>query len=134
MNKVIISGNLVKDAELTYTQGKGTAKLSFTVANNEGFEDNKKTTFVNCIIWGKSAKNLSQYLTKGKKILVNGKLDIRSYEDKEGNKRYITEVVADMYNGIEFMGGNGEKKEADSNNNLGMNGIVEECEDDEMPF
>lgn len=130
MNNIILTGNLVKDSELTTVGNKQTPKLSFTIANNEGYGDNKKSIFVNCVLWGKGAGNLANYLLKGTKILVKGKLDIRSYDDKEGNKKYITEVVVDMFGGVELLG-------SKSNNQGGGNNESwndEPVDDGDMPF
>ena len=127
MNKITVTGNITKDSELTHVGDKGTPKLTFTIANNEGHGDYKKTTFINCVLWGKGAESLQQYLTKGKKLLVNGKLEINSSE-KDGKKTYFTNINVDMYGGIEFIGGkadNGSNSEDnyfgepdDSNDNL----------------
>lgn len=134
MNKIILTGNLTKDSELMQVGEKKTHKLSFTIANNEGYGDNKKTNFINCVLWGKTAESLNKYLTKGTKILINGKIDIRSY-DKDGDKKYITEVVCDMFNGIEFIGARrieeGQENSKDINDN---GGIWEAVDEGSTPF
>lgn len=93
-NRIILVGRLTKNPELRYTNsGKGVA--TFTLAVDSGFGDSKRTDFINCVVWGKQGETVSEYLNKGKLALVDGRLQIRSYDDRDGNKRYATEVVAD---------------------------------------
>lgn len=94
MNKAILSGRLVKDAELKYTPGKGTAvaQVSIAVDNYNAAKKEKGADFINLVIWGKQAEHLVTYSGKGKRIEVVGSIRNRSYEAKDGTKRYITEV------------------------------------------
>lgn len=94
LNRIILIGRLTKDPELRYTNS-GTPVCSFTLAVDSGFGDNKRTDFINIVVWSKQGENCSQYLSKGKLAAVEGRLQIRNYDDKDGNKRYVTEVVAD---------------------------------------
>ena len=128
MNKITVTGNITKDSELTYIGDKGTPKLSFTIANNEGYGDYKKTTFINCVLWGKGGEGLQQHLTKGKKLLVNGKLEINSSE-KDGKKTYFTNINVDMFGGIEFIGG-----KADNGSNSNSEEWGEPVDDGDLPF
>ena len=105
MNKWVGIGRLTKDAELKYTPGKGTAVSTFTLAIDDGFGDNKKTDFIPIVLWGKSAENLAAYLIKGTQVAVAGRISTRSYDAKDGSKRYVTEVVADMFGGVKLLGG-----------------------------
>ena len=105
MNRVILSGNLTKDAELRYTTN-GKAYSKFSIANNEGYGENKKTTFFNCTLWGKSAENLNRFLTKGQKVLITGKVEINDYKDKEGVQRKIIYINVDSFGGVELLGHN----------------------------
>lgn len=106
VNKVILIGNLGRDPELRYTQS-GTAVCQLSVAttrsytnrNNERVED---TEWHRVVVWGKQGENCNQYLSKGRQVYVEGRLQTRSYEDKEGIKRYSTEVVADT---VQFLSG-----------------------------
>jgi len=98
MNKVIIVGRLTRDPELRYTQ-TGKAVTSFSVAVDTGFGENKRTDFVPVISWEKLAETCSNNLTKGRRILVEGRLQIRDYE-KDGQKRRTADVVAQN---IEFL-------------------------------
>src|SRR5437016_5765667 len=98
VNKVILLGHLGKDAETKFTPS-GVARSSFTIATNRRWKDQQSgewkeiTDWHNVVLW--RSENLSNYLLKGKQVYVEGRLESRSWEDKEGQKRYITEVVAD---------------------------------------
>lgn len=104
-NVCIITGNLTRDAELRYT-AKQTPVLGFTVAcNRQGADGQSAADFFPVVLWGKSAEALEKYLTKGKSVLVKGRLQTRSYESKTGEKRNVTEIVADSFGGVELLGG-----------------------------
>jgi single-strand DNA-binding protein len=98
VNKVILVGNLGRDAETRFTTS-GVAKTTFSVATGRRWKDQQtgdwkeETEWHNVVLW--RSENLAQYLTKGKQVYVEGRLSSRSYDDKDGNKRYITEVVAE---------------------------------------
>lgn len=92
-NRVILVGNLTRDPEMRYTQsGKGVAKFSLAVNNPRNKDE---TTFVDIIAWDRLGETCNTYLKKGSNCLVEGRLVIRSYDDKDGNKRKATEVVID---------------------------------------
>ena len=131
MNKVVISGNVCKDIELRMTAGKGTPVATTSIAVNDGYGENKKTYFVNIVVWGKQAEFFANNVVKGQKVWVNGKLTIRDYEAKDGTKKYITEVVADMFDGVEWA----KTSNASSNSNYddGWNDI-ESDSDSDIPF
>jgi single-strand DNA-binding protein len=97
VNKVILVGNLGKDPELRYTPS-GTAVATFSLATTERYKDRdgnpqKKTEWHNIVAWRQLAEICGKYLHKGKQIYVEGKIQNRSYDDRDGNKRYISEVV-----------------------------------------
>lgn len=98
-NKVQLIGNVGQEPTVaTLDSGKKVARLS--LATNESYKDNKgekqtNTDWHNLVAWGKTADIIETYVTKGKEIAIEGKLTFRSYEDKEGTKRYVTEVVVD---------------------------------------
>lgn len=99
VNKVILVGRLGKDPELKYTQG-GTPVVKFSLATDETWKDQSgekqtRTEWHNIVAWRKLAEICGQYLNKGKLVYIEGKLQTRSWDDKEGNKRYTTEIVAD---------------------------------------
>lgn len=106
LNKVILMGRLTKDPELR-TTNSGVSVATFSVAVDTGHGENKTTDFINCVAWRNTAEFVSKYFTKGKMIIISGRISSRSYEDKNGNKKYITEVVA---NEVQF----GEGKKADA--------------------
>ena len=109
VNKVILVGNLGRDAELRYTPG-GTPIARFSIATTEVWNDKasgqkqEKTEWHRIVLWGKSAESLSEYLTKGKQIFVEGRLQTRKWQDKDGNDKYTTEIRADR---ITLLGGGG---------------------------
>lgn len=94
LNKVILIGRLTRDPELRYTPNTGTAVGSFTLAVNRVGGKQEETDFIDIVVWGKQAENCAQYLRKGSLAAVDGRLQIRSYETKEGQKRRVAEVVA----------------------------------------
>lgn len=139
MNKWVGIGRLTKDAELKYTPGAGTPVSTFTLAvdNYNAKEKKNDADFIPIVLWGKSAESLAQYLVKGTQVAVAGRISTRSYDAKDGTKRYVTEVVAEMYGGVKLLGG----KKADSsivNNDVfgGMNfdEYNTPVDDGDMPF
>ena len=106
MNKVILIGNLTADPELKQTQS-GISVVSFTIAINRRYQSKNATEgqqtadFINIVQWRQSAEFVSRYFKKGKPILVCGSIQSRSYTDNQGNKRYVTEVVADEVGFVE---------------------------------
>lgn len=98
LNKVMIIGNLGADPEMSYT-ANGTARTRMSVAVNRNYttqegERREETEWFNVVAWGKLGENVAQYLTKGRRVYVEGRLQTRQYDDKEGQRRYFTEVVA----------------------------------------
>jgi single-strand DNA-binding protein len=141
VNKVILVGNLGRDAELRYTPG-GAAVATLNMATTEVFKDREgqkkeDTQWHRVILWGKTAETLQDYLTKGKQIYVEGKLQTRKWKDKEGNDRYTTEVRGDRV--VLLSGGGGARSESredragDSASQAEPGGSVE-LTDDDIPF
>jgi single-strand DNA-binding protein len=96
MNKVILIGRLTRDPELRRSN-TGMAVCNFSVAVNRGFagqNNEPQTDFINCVCFDKQAENLSRYMTKGRLISVDGRIQSRSYDNQEGKRVYVTEVVA----------------------------------------
>ena len=113
-NSVIITGNLARDAELRFTANQKPV-LSFTVACNRMGQNNESVAdFFPIVLWGKSAEALEKYLLKGKQVLVKGHLQTRSYEGRDGGKRYVTEIIADMFGGVELLGGGSSDRSSGS--------------------
>lgn len=96
LNHITIMGRLTKDVELRRT-GNGTAVASFTLAVDRDFSSNgeKETDFIECVAWRQTGEFVSKYFSKGRMAVVSGRLQIRSWNDKEGNNRRTAEVVAD---------------------------------------
>ena len=104
MNKVILIGRLTKDVELRYTQTNNTAVASFSLAVNRKFVKNgeeRQADFFNIIAWNKLAETISKYLFKGNQVAISGRLETRSWDDENGQKHYVTEVIAEEVDFIE---------------------------------
>ncbi len=106
INKVILIGNLGRDPELRYTQS-GQAVVNFSLATTESWTDKsgertEKTEWHRIVAWAKTAELCAQYLSKGRSVYIEGRLQTRDWEDKEGVKRQTTEIVA---NTVQFLGG-----------------------------
>src|ERR1700682_877245 len=109
VNKVILVGNLGRDPEVRYTPG-GQAVANFTVATNEAWTDKagqkqERTEWHRIVVWGKSAENCAEYLSKGGQVFVEGRLQTREWTNKEGAKQYTTEIVANPVGGVVFLAG-----------------------------
>ena len=147
VNKVILVGNLGRDAELRYTPG-GAAVATLNLAttevwNDKGGQRQEKTEWHRVVLWGKQAESLQEYLTKGKQIYVEGRLQTRQWDDKDGNKRYTTEIKADritlLGGGSGGSGGGGRGAGAGMMERGGGGGgmdepPVEPITDDDIPF
>ena len=103
MNRTVLVGRLTKDVDLRYTQS-GKAVANFTLAVNRPFKNAQGDTdadFIMCQSWGKQAENLAQYMGKGSQIGVDGRIQTRNYENDQGQRVYVTEVVADSVQFLE---------------------------------
>lgn len=112
INNVVLVGRLTKDPDLKYT-GNGTAVATFTLAVNRNFTNQsgeREADFINCVIWRKPAETLANYAKKGVLIGVTGRIQTRSYDNQQGQKVYVTEVIADNFQLL-------ESKKADSSQN-----------------
>ena len=108
VNKVILVGNLGKDPEVRFTNS-GSAVARLSVATSDVWNDRdgnrqERTEWHNVVVWGKQGEHCGQYLAKGRQVYVEGSIRTRSYDDKSGTKRYVTEVVAQR---VQFLGGGG---------------------------
>ena len=114
MNKVVLIGRLTRDPELRYT-GSNTPVATFSLAVNRNFQNQngeREADFINIVVWRKQAENCKNFLTQGSQVAVEGRIQTRTYDDQNGQKRYITEVVADN---VEFLG----SKNSSNNSNSG---------------
>jgi single-strand DNA-binding protein len=150
VNKVILVGNLGRDAELRYTPG-GAPVATLNLATTEVWNDKasgqkqEKTEWHRIVLWGKSAESLSEYLTKGKQIFVEGRLQNRNWQDKDGNDKYTTEIRADRITllgggGGGGMGGGANRPQRGASAGAGagdhepMGEPISELSDDDIPF
>jgi single-strand DNA-binding protein len=93
LNRVVLIGRLTRDAELRYTQN-GNAVCTFTIAVDRKY-NREETDFIQIVAWQKMAENIAQYTTKGSLVAIEGRIQTRNYENQEGRRVYVTEVVAD---------------------------------------
>lgn len=111
INKAILVGNLGADPEIRYTDN-GTAVCNFTIATTEKYKDEKKTEWHRVVAWGKLAEICAEYLKKGAKVYIEGKIQTRKWQDQSGNDRYTTEIVAKEMQMLDSKGSQGEYKPA----------------------
>ena len=98
MNKVILMGRLTRDPEVRYTQTSNTLVASFSLAVNRRFVrqgEERQADFINVVAWGKLGEFCSKYYKKGQQVAITGRLQTRTWDDEQGQKHYVTEVVAD---------------------------------------
>jgi len=142
LNKAIIMGRLVADPELK-TTGTGTSVCSFTVAVDRRFVkqgEERQTDFIDCVAWRTTAEFLAKYFTKGRMVNVVGSIQKRNWEDKEGNKRWTTELIADEVNfcGDKRPEGHSESTHTsyseDTNEVPQSSGFMPIDADDDLPF
>tara|TARA_B000000477_G_C6004528_1_gene190529 strand:- start:207 stop:656 length:450 start_codon:yes stop_codon:yes gene_type:complete len=144
LNKVFLVGRLGKDPEIRFS-GDGNAIANFSIATNETWKNKEgnqqeKTDWHNIVVFGASAeKYIQPYVKKGTLVSVEGKLQTRDWEDKDGNKRYTTEVIADLYGGVQILGSGGGENSLDSSSGMNQDPVKKEnpdqtVEDDDLPF
>ncbi|WP_061212985.1 single-stranded DNA-binding protein [Syntrophomonas wolfei] len=149
LNRVILIGRLTKDPELRYTQN-GTAVATFTLAVDRKFK-REETDFIPIVVWAKQAENCANYLNKGSLVAIDGRIQVRTYDNQEGQRRWVTEVVAED---VRFMGKpagsrsstpdyadkNSSKNFDDNWSDLGREvnmdniDLVDQHEDEDIPF
>jgi len=137
VNKAILIGNLGKDPDVRFTNS-GKAVARFPIATSEVWMDQngsrqERTEWHNIVVWGKQGETCGQYLSKGRQVFVEGSIRSRSYDDQSGNKRYITEIIAQK---IKFLGGGGGTRlapeaEAGGSDDIAPGGPPA---DDDVPF
>mgnify|MGYP000927919059 CR=1 FL=1 len=116
MNKVVLIGRLTKDPNLRFTPGKDTAVCTFTLAvdrKRASKDGQREADFVPIVVWGKQAESTTNYMSKGRLIGISGRIQTRSYEAKDGTKRYVTEVIADEVQFLEWGKKSDKQKEPD---------------------
>ena len=116
MNKAILIGRLTRDPELRYTSSNR-AVCQFTVAIDRPFSNQttgqREADFINVVVWDKTAENVGKYMTKGRLIAVEGRIQTRNYDNNEGKRTYVTEVIA---SNVEFLGSANDNARTNSNN------------------
>ncbi|MCK8628153.1 single-stranded DNA-binding protein [Fructobacillus cardui] len=128
INRVVLIGRMTKDVELRYTQS-GTAVGSFTLAVNRAFKNNngeREADFINAVIWRKPAENFANFTGKGAQVAIEGRLQTRNYENNQGQRVYVTEVVVDNFSLLE------SKAEADRRR--AENGSSQPAQQSSVPF
>lgn len=134
VNKVIVLGNLGQDPELRHT-ASGRPVATLRIATNEQWTDQngerkERTEWHSVVVWGRQAENCAQYLSKGRQVFVEGRLQTRKWEDRDGNPRYTTEIVADR---VQFIGGQGGAGAAPPDSDSTVDGPPL-AGDDDVPF
>lgn len=144
LNSVALTGRLTNDVDLRYTQS-GTAVGSFTIAVDRQFRSangNRETDFISCAIWRKSAENLAKFTHKGSLIGVEGHVQTRTYDNAQGNKVYVTEVIVENFALLEPRHTSQESQQRSANNPAAVsqgngfanNGQPVDVSDDDLPF
>jgi single-strand DNA-binding protein len=132
MNRAVIIGNLTKDPELR-TTSSGVSVCTFTVAVNRNFGEHKEVDYIPVVTWRGLAENCAKFLSKGRKVGVSGRIQTRSYETNSGERRYVTEIVADE---CEFLSpkGDADIPPSDDAGLFGEESDFEPLDDEQMPF
>lgn len=141
INRVVLTGRPTRDPELRNTKS-GTSVCSFTLAVDRNFKNRngeREADFISCIAWQKTAEVMSQYVKKGSVIGVDGRIQTRSYDNRDGQRVYVTEVVVDNFS---FLGGSVKNGQGSKNNQSSSNqdndpfasSKQEDISDDDLPF
>lgn len=142
LNNVVLVGRMTRDAELRYTP-QNQAVATFTLAVNRNFKSangEREADFINCVIWRQQAENLANWAKKGVLIGITGRIQTRSYENQQGQRVYVTEVIADNFQLLESRNQNQDKAQTSSNEvpgfsqNNNSNGNLMDISDDDLPF
>lgn len=123
INNVVLVGRLTKDPDLRYT-ANGTGVASFTLAVNRNFTNQsgeREADFINCVIWRKPAETLANYARKGTLLGVTGRIQTRSYDNQQGQRVYVTEVVADNFQLLESRNASEQRRTTESDGNTSYN-------------
>ena len=138
MNKVILMGRLTKDPEVRYTQTNNTMVTSFSLAVNRRFVkegEERQADFINIVAWSKTAEFCSKFFKKGQQVGVIGRIQTRNYDDDQGMKHYVTEVVAEEVYFADSKKDNPNSEEPNVNQaELTVNVVENSSDDDSLPF
>lgn len=142
LNKVMLIGNLGRDPEVRYTQG-GTAVANFTMATTERWNDQQgerqeRTEWHRVVVWGKQAEIAGEYLRKGRSVFVEGSMQTREWTDRDGNKRYTTEVRAQRFQMLGGRGGGEDRQMGGEQREAAQPAVAEPVgpgyDEDDIPF
>lgn len=139
INNTVLVGRLTKDVELRYTPSN-VAVATFTLAVNRTFKNengDREADFINCVMWRQQAENLANWAKKGALIGITGRIQTRSYDNQQGQRVYVTEVVAETFQLLESKGqGNqGQQKQAQQQTpDFSRQGAPMDISDDDLPF
>lgn len=137
INRAILVGRLTRDPELRYT-GNGTAAASFSLAVNRQFKNQqgeREADFINCVIWRKAAETFCNYTHKGSQVAIDGRIQTRNYENSEGSRVYVTEIVVENFSFLDSGNGSeGKKKTSSKGDPFASNGDSIDIDDDDLPF
>ena len=132
LNKVILGGRITADPELKQTP-QGVSVTSFSIAVNRRGKD-AQTDFINCVAWRQTADFICRFFKKGSSICISGSVQTRSYEDKQGNKRTVTEIVADEAFFVDSKGDSGTSAQGAPTFTAAQASFEEVSGDDDLPF
>lgn len=135
INRAILTGRLTKNTELKYTQS-GQAVASFTLAVNRQFtnaQGEREADFIQCVIWRKAAENFQKYTHKGALVGIDGRIQTRSYDNQQGNRVYVTEVVVDNFSLLESRDTSQQNRSA-KNDHFANTGSPIDISDEDLPF
>ncbi|RKD32071.1 single-stranded DNA-binding protein [Thermohalobacter berrensis] len=138
MNIVVLIGRLTRDPELRFLPDSGRPVTTFNIAVDRPFtnkQGQRETDFFKIVVWGRQAENCANYLAKGRLVGVHGRIQNRSYETPQGERRYVTEIVADRVQFLEW----GDKRQDTSNTDMPVDDFnptdgFQPVDDDEIPF
>ncbi|HFI0497467.1 TPA: single-stranded DNA-binding protein [Streptococcus suis] len=137
INNVVLVGRLTRDVELRYTPSNQ-AVATFTLAVNRNFKNQstgeREADFINCVMWRQQAENLANWTKKGHLIAITGRIQTRSYENQQGQRVYVTEVVAESFQVLEKRDNTANYSSMDEQMPPGMSGQLMDITDDDLPF
>lgn len=141
MNNVVLIGRLTRDPELRYIPNSGAAVTNFTLAIDKQLAKDKKdemeaknqptADFIRIVVWGKMAENCANYLSKGRLVAIQGRIQTGSYEAEDGSKRYTFDVVA---NNVEFLEWGDKKNNTENDDFSDLDGLYQPVGNDDIPF
>ena len=131
LNKVVLIGRLTRDPELKFTPGSGVAVASFTIAVDRNFVNQsgqREADFIPIVCWRKLAENVANNLGKGRLVAISGRIQTRTYQAQDGSRRYVTEIVADEVQFLDY------PKDKQATAGIDGTGFIPADEDEEVPF